>query len=815
MTGPSFLCYSELDPAKKGAQYIDLSITTLRRDWRKLVDPQRALINKQLLLSEQSLEYIKKSFSDEDFLKCTEFPPLPIMENILNTLIEEITKQPPTCELFATDPSAISEKKRDINILKSRKLIEGVISQAQKATGGPPQYKLGQDNFKSNISDFDSMGLDENDPDDVNFFSQDYQRLLYEIGGQDLINNVIRLNRFDEDMIEPLVIDALAHKALCMAAYVDRMTGEIKFKYIYPEIAYIIPGNSNDGHDDICKGWMDMSTLSEFLEMAGNEFIFERDWRKLLWALSYSNSSFRFTGFTRNGMNYDCFGNQGYTDEAAGYGLGGWEQSNMCDWTQAYTYKVYVGYIEWPTAEATTTYLKKYGTKADYVKEVPYSYELTQMKEVKEYEKESLYQQQMYGSYFLATTSISQWIFNFSKVYYQQTEGVNDEYACGSLIYYRKRGRPAAELCEPYIRIANFAFYKMLWAIFHAKPDSDIFYADEMAEVTKWVDKQNTNENVNVAGNNFQGVLEELMQMERTKMIKFRATPRVDGKPVQMQSSNDKKHNGLDPIAISMQACITWAEQQIMAKIGMNDLRLGQVQQAREGYKLNMAETENSLTSTGYIYRMIQYTKERIATYTLNFAQDIVKFEDSIPYKWIQTLVGNESFAQIQLLKDFAAHRFGLFIRDKNMQLEKQKIIAAADVSLQQKEITLNQYYIVIATEDTKKAFKLLDFLKMKEARKLRKQQIQDQQQQQKLAAQQHQQQMELEQTVHQNAMELQSLKNKGAMEVAQTNSEGKINVKQLSVNADGPKAQDKAEAAKDLATHKNNLEAEKAFNSK
>jgi len=817
MTGPSFVLYKQFIGEEKDAAFFDQSITTIRRDWRRIVQSDRAYEAKKILLSQQSMQKIIDSFDDEDFKRCNNFDPLPIWENILNTLIEEITQAPPKCEIFATDPSAIDAKQKDLNLLKNRKLIEIPLSQAQKAVGAPPQFKLPSDTYNSNVKEFDGMGLNENDPDDINFFSQNYHRLWYELGAQSIVDNTFKINRFDQDMIEPLTIDALAHKVTCLDCYVDRMTGAIKHRYLYPEECFVIPGNSNDGHDDIAKGWETMVTLSEWIEMVGDNFVFERDWRMLLMALNFSNTSFRYTGFTRNGTNYDCCGNPQWESELAGCraeGHNGKWESGLCDWTQAYTYKVYVGKAQWPVVEATTTYLQKYGKGGPTpYKIVPYNYQLSKMEMEQQYEKESLYQQQVYESYYLATTAISQWIFNYSKVYYMVTEGVNDEYAFGSMIFYRKRGKPAAILSEPYIDIANFAFYKMKFAIYKAKMNSDIFHMEEVVEVAKYIDRMNTNDNVNVAGKNFQGIMEQIMQMEKTKSIKLRATPRVDGAPAPMAPSDDVKHNGLDPVAISMQTCIQWAIQQITTQvIGINDLRLGQQQNEREGYKLNMAETENSLKSTGYIYRMIQYCKERLATYTLNYAQDIVKFEDSIPYKWIQRIVGDEAFDQIKMLKDFAAHRYGMFVRDRNNQMEKQMLLQAAGVSLQQKEITLNQYYIVISTEDHKKAFKLLDFIKMKEAKKLRKQQIQDQQIQDEMAQREHQRQMELLQAQTQGKMDIEKEITARDVRVANIQAGAKVQVKEITVQSEGPKQEDKSEGARALAREKANLEQQSAY---
>src|SRR6185503_8497263 len=109
MIGTAFEAYREVNPEKKTATWADSVITIFRRDWRALVNPIRAQKNKRLLFSQQSMEKIKDSFKDKEFKRSVEFNPLGIMENIKNTLIEEITKMPPKAELRATDPSALDE----------------------------------------------------------------------------------------------------------------------------------------------------------------------------------------------------------------------------------------------------------------------------------------------------------------------------------------------------------------------------------------------------------------------------------------------------------------------------------------------------------------------------------------------------------------------------------------------------------------------------------------------------------------------------------------------------------------------------------
>jgi len=139
--------------------------------------------DRHLLYSMQPLKEVADSFQDEDFKKNVKFIALPILEAFVNAVVEEITQRPPRTELRATDPTAISEKEKDIELLKKRKILERDISHQRRQVGEPP-YKMPYDKFSGNAQVFDEMGLDENDPEDINFYVENFQRLLYEIAGQ-------------------------------------------------------------------------------------------------------------------------------------------------------------------------------------------------------------------------------------------------------------------------------------------------------------------------------------------------------------------------------------------------------------------------------------------------------------------------------------------------------------------------------------------------------------------------------------------------------------------------------------------------------
>jgi hypothetical protein len=813
LTSQAIDLINELDPAKKNYEWATKSITSLRTYWRPLKNVSQALENRAIMYSMQSLAKVRDSFDDEEFKKNIDFTPLPIMEPLVNSVVEDMCKNPPRAELRAEDPTAVNEKKEDLERLKNRGILERDRTELQKRVfGEDSQYKMPYGKFKGNVQDFDEMGLDENDPDDVNFYEKNFQRLWFEIGGQSLLNNVLKTNQFDKSTLRKLVKDIFWAKAICVDAAVDQITGEIKYKYIDPQIARGIFGESNDGKDDVCRGWEDSVTLSEFLQRIGNDFDWDKCWKHLLWGINYCNN-LKFTGFIRGGVTYDCCGDPQWMDRI---GCGGVEASSVLDWSMAHMYKVYLGRIQWKTIEATSTKLLN-SKDSSYLEYVPYSYELKKKKIKEGYDKQSNYQQQWYESYYLATSVATQYLYKFQKVYYQRITGANDEYSNGTLCYYQEEGKSAVEISKVYIQTANFTFYRMLWVIYKAKPDPDEYIWEELLQLAQTTQRQFNQNNPGspapAAGKGFEDVLNNIIKQMRAKHVRIRTYPRIDGKPVQQIAPIEKKGSGgLDPIAISMQAVTMWAEQQIAQKIGINPMRLGQNPPPRESTDSEQATINASFVTTGYMYRMIQYLKEHLAIATLNYAQDIIKYKDSLPYKWIKTILGNESFEALQSLEKFAAHRMGIYVDDYNTEMDRQALKNAADISLQQKTITIIQWGIITQTNNPKLGFKILAHLELKTKKKERKQALQDQEITNAMNKNLHTMKMEELGFDRETKWGIADREGAALVESAKIQAGARVEVKNLQNQAEAPKQAAKAEGDIEVERSKKELEEQESF---
>lgn len=810
MVNTSDLTYKEVDPAKKDCNWANDVLKIHRMNWRPLVNVTRGWEDRNLLYSTQPLDKVKDSFQDEEFKNNVQFHPLPILEASVNAVVEEITKNPPKTELKAIDPTSTVMREEDILLLKNRKIVEQDITNYQKQVGIDMDYKIPYDAYNGNAKDFDKMGLNDQNPEDVQFYEENFQKLNIELAGQSVLDHVLKYNKFDEATLRKIVKDVFAFKVICTQIFVDKTTGEIKSKYIDPQITKGVFGDTNDGKNDICRGWEDNVTVMEWLGMVGNEFQWDRDWKHLLWAINYRNNV-KFTGFIRNNVAYDCMNFPGFATQM---GLEEGTLPNLLDWSMAYTYKIYCGYAEWKSVDATQTYLKSL-TKPEFVDIVPYSYELKKKKEIKEYYKESYYQQQWYSTYFIATTSMTQWIYGFQKVYFQQLEGSNDEYSNGTLCYYQEEGKSAVEIAKPYLQPANFAYYRMLWLIYKTKPDAEEYLLDELLTLSKGIAKEYPQMANGTAGApGFETILNQIIQYQRKSHIKIRAFPEVEGRVVpQLPALGEKKGSGgLDTTAIAMQAVTQWAEAQISLKIGINPMRLGANPPSRESTESENSTVQYSFNTTGYMYRMVQYLKEHAAIIILNYTQDIIKFKDSLPYNWLVKLVGNESIEFLKTLDKCALHRYGLFINDYNRNLDKQRVMQAADIALSKGTLTQPQWFVINTTEDPRRANAILMRMEREKDRKEKAFQMQQMQVQDQMAEKQFQRQMAIEKTKGDYQLQKAQYEMQGYLAAAQVSANSKINVKELQIAGEIPKVEAKTDGQKQLEREKSNLDEQQSL---
>jgi len=797
------IVYKELDPAKKNYEWANKVVSMYRMYWRPLVDRTRLSENRALLYGTNEIPKVIASFKDKDFLRDTDIRPLAILDAFVNAVVEEIVKDPPNYEVKAQDPTSINLKRDDLQLLKNRKILENDIA-SYSAYANLPDYKVPYEKFNGNAEEFDKMGFDESDPEDVNLYAEHFQRLWYEIAAQAGLNAVMALNEFDETTIRNLVRDIFAVKTIVAQGYVDQISGQIKYDYVEPSELHGIFGKTNDGKNDVCRGRYKMSTVGEWIERVGNDFDFEKQWKYLLFGINFCEGT-SYSGFIRGGINYDCCGQSGNLEEK-------FTRSSLVDFDNAYMFKLYTGYIEWQSPEATSAFI----SLGDNYHSCDYNYELSNREVADGYKKKANIQFQWYRSYFVATSTISQYLFGFQKVYFQHLEGFNDTYSNGTLCYYQDQGLSAVEIAKPYLNIANFTFYRMLWLIYKCKPEREDFVIDELITLTKALQR----EYPELAGGvnkkaSFESIFQQALEYQHQTHIRLRTYPEIEGRKVQQLPPDGKRpgSGGLDPTAVTMQAVTQWAEANIAAKIGVNPMRIGANPPSRESQGSEEATLNYSFNTTGYVYRMTQYLKKHLCKTTLNYMSDIVKYPDTLPYKFLQNLLGDENFEHLKKLDNQCAHRMAIFLKDYNLAVKKRRMMQAADMALSKGTIDVIQWGILDNTEDPKAAFALLARMQRQTDKRVHRQQMQ-------LVAQQQQGNMAIENAItgrdkmnNQRYIDVANIQKEATIGASQVGADGRIAVKQITVDAEDLKQQAKTRGEKEVIETKANVEQQQPFN--
>jgi hypothetical protein len=286
---------------------------------------------------------------------------------------------------------------------------------------------------------------------------------------------------------------------------------------------------------------------------------------------------------------------------------------------------------------------------------------------------------------------------------------------------------------------------------------------------------------------------------------------------VGMNNTPVQEKRGLDPIAIAMQSVCMWAENQLKQKLGFNDLRWdGNIDNPRQGLKQGQMETEQSMNNTGYIFRMIEYMKQRICTSTLTKAQDIVKFKDTLPYNWIKNLLGVEDFENLKLLDKFAAHRYAIMFQNYNALLEKKTFMDLVYKSMDTGDgrggISIIEAGMLLSTEDYKLGLRKLAYFKYKADKIKRKQELELLKVQQQNIMEQKAADKDLENMkIHGKLTETQMITNKD-IAVAQITTKGKIDVHQMTQTNEASKQQSKADAEKQVIEKQGEVDNQKVL---
>lgn len=734
-----FIWMYESDEQKQTPDWANKVITRHRYIWRPIVTTEYYRAMKGKLLSAQDLtETVKRHFADEDFLKKTKFQPLPIMEKIRNIIIDQAREAGIRPYIKSVDPSAKRHKEQDLFRLKTKQLQEQTVNTNRSKIGMGVPFQMDEKEFNGNVPEFDKMGLNPQDKSDVAFFFDTYYKLNYEAYAQTAVIATIAANKSEDD-IPRYCNDILGVKCVCKQDYVSASTGQIVTKYLQPNQTYAIFGNNRDATDAPVRGWERQITVREVLQILGTSFRFETDWFELIRALNYGSNT-KFDGFIRGGIAYNALDVMNRANGIDTENVSDTQPPNLLNFddifTDTYNYKVYFGYIEW---EQPCVHTEKESTKTGQMFTVPNSFTPT---EKSPYVKKEWGYFKTKTSNYIATGSISQKLYNYGDQYMMRTKGQDDEYSCGSISIIREEGLSAMGIAELYIDIGNYAFYKMLWALHRSKPDVWSYAYESIVEVAKKMTQNPTQgTNVTQSPGAFGDAVSKLIDMFDKKLMMLHTYPIVDGQVVGGGGLPHQKIPGqLDAIVDQLRTMILdWAEMQIGDKLGLSGLAAANAPNPRDGLKLNQLYLRQSKSAIGYIQRMIDTSFKHTANVILQYIQDILNFKDTIAYKYLLNLVGDEAIQALESIgNEDSPHRFAIYATSYSLIPDKEAQMQEAMMVFQNGNMSYSEYQLIKGIDEPRLAAKISAYFQEKAEKRKEAQAMQTQQamaaQQQKMA---------------------------------------------------------------------------------
>ena len=731
------------------------------------------------------------------------FRSMPVLIKAFRIMIAEMKKMGPVVTVRANDPTSTEKRKQDEILIKNRKKIEGLLSYLYMNAGQSPvdmsQYKdrFGEKPDNGNTSQFDKIGLNNDDPDDVGNFMDIFYKLDWESDMETLINAVLSLNDVQQNLIQMWATDIVAKNAAAARVYVSDNNGQIINPYLSPETVYIYgaTGRRQDFNDAMAKGFEQQVTIKQFLDQVGDEFDWQAHLGSLILAVFYgSNGAVDITDINPDYRGY------GYADGVGNGGDGGWfaggPNGSRYTWNDFMNFKVNLGYMEWSSQNYTDFGEKEIG-KGQKFDNKKAEEDLNRTGEVgdgwgsaspnnvkpngKKYQTQARYECPTYKSWYLALTSYNHVKFDFGKATYQDIEGYNDVNANFSILTWKETGHSIALLAEDMINIINEAWYKWRMILRKSKAPGMDYNLDSLEAVSKVIFCDTEGRE-----NRIQNTLEFLNASSNT-VWKF---VEVDGKVSGMNVSqlNIPHENGLPKNFMTYWEVITstW-DKLIDMLIGSSDLRQGDSASPRASMNNEFKALENSQASTSFIPDIITFLCRQLSVRNAMIAADIIQFKDydTLAYKALQDMVGDEKLDRLAAMGPKAMHRFGIFVESLNQGPIRQKLSNRIDFALQSNAITLAQAILVEDQKSPSEAFKVLAFFEQRNIKIKQKEAQQQQQAQAQQAQAQQQAKADLAKMEVDGKIQVANITAKAAMQNHITNQQGQLAKQQMKQTAD------------------------------
>lgn len=735
----------------------------------------------------------QKGFRPE--MRGVKFKSLPVLIKAYNIVMAEMKKMGVVTNVRANDPTATAARKKDEALIKNKKRIESDLSNIYTKIGQPPvklsqhEARFGEKPDSGNISQFEKMGYDSDDSDDVGAFMDLHYKLDEEIEMEKVIHAIESYNEIQFNKIPKWTTDAIAKNAVAGLIYVSDDSGAIIDEYLTPETVYIYgsTGRREDYNDAMAKCYQQSITVKQFLDRVGDAFDWEKDVNNLMIAIFYaSNGAIDVTG-----INPDYRG-AGYGDDWFCRDKGGKNFSH----DNFMNFKVVLGYMEWSGQDYTETGKELKGksfAKGETSQSTPDGSPTddNQPPNGKRYQAKARYECPTYKSYYLALTAYTHMKYEAGKVTYQQIKGYNDFNSNFSILTWKGVGDPIAILAIPMIDTINEAYYKWRWILRKSKAPG---MAYNMESIEKMADIMFCDTDGR------ENRMTKMVQHMDSSSNYLWAFPDKDGQSIAMNATqlNVEILNGMKKESMIYWDIITtqW-DKLIDMLIGSSDLRQGGSAGNRSSMNNEFKALEYSQNSTSYIPDMITFMCREFAVRSGMFIEDILQFKDydTLAYNWLKTLVGEECLNKIAKMGKVSMHRYGINVESLNQSAARQKLSARIDFALQQGKIELADALLVEDIKSPTLALETLAYREQRNSKMKQKQAMQLQQQQQQAAMQLEQMKQQTEKIKIDGSIELAKVQGANLIQAHIINQQGGVTKTAMKTQADSEQIYQQAHA--------------------
>lgn len=741
------LNWIETDERMKDAEWANDTVSFIRMYQTPLVNIQRAEMGMAYLLGVQDMTPIAQLFQAPDKLNLNNktangvvagnlinpdgttakgadqflhremsgvlFKSVPVMEKLRNMIIAEIKKMGLTLDVKCDDPTASVKRKDDEAIIKNWDELSAMLNYNYTAIGQTPfsleeyEDRFGEKIGNGNVKQFKEMGFKNENPSDVKFFMDNFHKLLAEMSAGTCITSIMAQNQVEDILFENWVTDFIAKKAIACQQHVSKLNGKITYDYITPETVRIFgaTGRRKDLNDSTSKAYEQRITIKELLDRVGDSFDFERDMDVLCQAIyAASNNTIDITG-----IGTDAKLGWYYTTGATG--------NTQYNYDSFMSQKVLLGYIEFISPNDTDygDEFRKYAKEKKKVNNKDYHYEQfdNQPPNGKRYQNKAKYEVPTYCCHYLVLSAFEQKMFNFGKVPYKDIEGYNDFDANWTILTYKEIGESIAINCAMFVDLINEAWYKWRYEIRRAKPRGVAYNYDSLLAIAE----ETFTDTTMLRSDKLQKII---TWFDGSANIVWKY-PEVDGKvvPISNQQLNIEMPNGLTDGIMKWWEVLVLTWDKMLSVVGLDaPLRQGDPGNARDSMNNQFKALEYSQNNTFYIPDGITYMTQMLATRTMLYVQDIIHFNDydTMAYKALADLVGEETLAGVAQIGKKALHRYGIFVESLNQAPQRQKLQSRLDLAVQNGKITNAEALLIDEIKSPKRQFIALAYFEQRNA---------------------------------------------------------------------------------------------------